>query len=984
MLSFMILPITMKLLPPVINLLFLSSLPCLGVAKGWNGTNGNWSDASKWSPAGVPATGDDVTFPIAGPAGFTVSFDQNASVRNYLQLGETYGGTLAAVGARTLTVTGPMTWSGGRITGAMTVLANGGVTINPSGSIRQLGDSGTTAPLLVNAGTFNLNASFSVAGRSSGGAGPHAQITNNGVFNFNGTAGLFGSTAGNYPGIFQNNSTVNKTGTGNASISITFNNSGSVNVSAGTLSIGNGTQTAGSSFSTTGSGIIVFNSSRVLSTGVSISSAATGRVVFGSGTATKLNGATYSVAGTTEITGALEIDAPVTMARLEMTAGSGTRRGPQALTVNGPFIWGGGVLEGTGVTIANGGITFNGSTTKTLGGTGGVATRLVNSGTANLESGFTINRGGCEFLNDEIFNHKASSNINAGPSGSGALGKFTNDGQFIKDDVGTGTISTVFDNLGSVTLNRGRVNFAGGGTDVVGSYNVAVNGVLGFTGGTRTLNSLCSVTGAGEVVFSGGNTTFNNSSYDTTGRTTVSDSGMAIFNMSSALYKGKTRLLYMTGGTRGGNGLLEVTQGFTWTAGTLASSSSTTANGVVMSGSGTKYLGNGGSGVGASLQNIGAGSMSGDSQLIIAGTISPTLSGSRFWNHGSMTASGNMSIVSQSHGGTDGAFINSSTGSFIRSEAGTTNDIGVLFQNSGSVSVSGGTLSFSGGFRQLAGQLALAGGTVSGRLDILGGSLTGSGTINGNTDLTGQLAPGASPGLLSFAGNLTLRPGSTTSMEIGGRTRGTNHDAFNVSGSLALGGALTVSLIDSFQPVAGDSFVLWNVTGAKSGSFSSVNLPALSGGLSWDTSELASAGILKVSGGTTAFTYNDYVSLYSLTEGPGGDDDGDGLSNLMEFMLASVPNNRSSAPRLQLARSGNTTTITLDVPETYYDNVSLWIEASQDLSAGSWSRITEKPAGGTWSSPATLTAPISGRRTLQVLITGPDPKRFYRVSGSYP
>ncbi len=973
---------TARIPPSVFRLLLLSSLPCLGVTKTWDGTNGNWNDANKWSPAGLPASGDDVIIPAPGVTVFTLSLNQNASIRNYTQNGATYGATLRATAAQTLTLSGPLTWSGGAITGGMTVVANGGVTISAAAANRQLGDGGATAPTLVNNGTFNLNASLYVAGRSTS-AGPHAQITNNGTFNFTGSAGLAGSISGNHRGIFQNNAgrTVNKTGNGAANLGITFNNLGSVNVSGGTLLIGEGTNPSGSSFSATGNGTLSIISNRTLGAGVTISG--NGTVDFGSGSATVINGATYNVTGTTRMSGALDINSAISLNHLELTTSSARRGGSANLTIGGTFTWSAGTLVGAGETIvnANGVINLGGGSGKNLGGAAGVATKLINNGTANLNgSNFNIHRAGAEFRNNGTFNHTAQFTLVAGTNGGGALGKFTNEGQYIKEDNGTGRVNTVFDNRGTVTINRGRVNFWGAGTDVDGEYIVGSNGTLGFGGGTRTLNFRCSVSGAGDVVFSSGTTTFNSGDYGITGRTTIEGSAVAVFHTAE---KATTRFLTMTGGTRSGNALLEASGAFTWNGGTLASGTSTTANGVLLGGASTKHLGTGGSGVGATFQNLGAGSMSGDSELVIAGTSSPTLAGSRFWNHGSIDSSGNMSITSESHGGNDGLFVNFPTGTFIKSGAGTTTGIGVLFQNAGSVSVTGGTLSFPGGFEQSGGQLVLGGGTVSGNLDINGGSLGGSGTIIGNTTNAATLAPGASAGFIDFNGNLTLESGSALSLEIGGTGRGTGHDAFDVSGTLILGGTLTVHLIEAYEPQPGDTFDLWNA-GATSGAFTAVNLPALSGELSWDTSQLVSAGTLKISGEGGSFTYDDYAALYSLAQGPDGDDDGDGLSNLIEFILASHPKDRDSAPFLRLERSGTTTTITLDVPGTPYDNVSMWIESSVNLALGSWSVVTTRPAGGAWSGPVSLSAPVGGRQTLEIQITESDPARFYRFGGSYP
>jgi len=53
-----------------------------------------------------------------------------------------------------------------------------------------------------------------------------------------------------------------------------------------------------------------------------------------------------------------------------------------------------------------------------------------------------------------------------------------------------------------------------------------------------------------------------------------------------------------------------------------------------------------------------------------------------------------------------------------------------------------------------------------------------------------------------------------------------------------------VDLADYFAPSAGESFEI--ILGATTGSFSQINLPALSNGLRWDTSNLYTTGTIRV------------------------------------------------------------------------------------------------------------------------------------------
>jgi hypothetical protein len=92
-------------------------------------------------------------------------------------------------------------------------------------------------------------------------------------------------------------------------------------------------------------------------------------------------------------------------------------------------------------------------------------------------------------------------------------------------------------------------------------------------------------------------------------------------------------------------------------------------------------------------------------------------------------------------------------------------------------------------------------------------------------------------------------------MELGGTTRGSAYDAIVASGNLSLGGALQLSLINGFLPEFGQSFDIldWNTI---SGEFSSLVLPSLSAGPSWNTSQLSTSGALSVISTVLAGDYN--------------------------------------------------------------------------------------------------------------------------------
>jgi len=115
-------------------------------------------------------------------------------------------------------------------------------------------------------------------------------------------------------------------------------------------------------------------------------------------------------------------------------------------------------------------------------------------------------------------------------------------------------------------------------------------------------------------------------------------------------------------------------------------------------------------------------------------------------------------------------------------------------------------------------------GTIQGigTLDVSSISFTNSGNIN----------PGTSPGILTVTGNYTQSSGGTLNTEIGGVTVGSLYDRLSISDSASWNGTLNLSLINSFMPADGNSFIIAS-SSVTSGLHSQVNWPALSSGLAW-------------------------------------------------------------------------------------------------------------------------------------------------------
>jgi Tol biopolymer transport system component len=127
------------------------------------------------------------------------------------------------------------------------------------------------------------------------------------------------------------------------------------------------------------------------------------------------------------------------------------------------------------------------------------------------------------------------------------------------------------------------------------------------------------------------------------------------------------------------------------------------------------------------------------------------------------------------------------------------------------------------------------------------GDFTGSGGSTGGGDIffEGDLQPGNSPASVTFDNNVSLGTSATTEIELAGLVAGTEHDQINVTGDLALNGVLNVTLLGGFSPALSDSFDILD-WGNISGTFDTINLPVLAGGLSWNTSELYTTGTLSI------------------------------------------------------------------------------------------------------------------------------------------
>jgi autotransporter-associated beta strand protein len=181
-----------------------------------------------------------------------------------------------------------------------------------------------------------------------------------------------------------------------------------------------------------------------------------------------------------------------------------------------------------------------------------------------------------------------------------------------------------------------------------------------------------------------------------------------------------------------------------------------------------------------------------------------------------------------------------------------------VFSGAGSLTFTGtgttiftGTNTNSGGTTVASGTLSVAGSSPTGTGDVFvasAGTLMGTGTIAGNSTVSGVLKPGNSPGYLSFTQNLTLNAGSTYQQDIAGATQASSATPVGASGyysfvnvgsqlTITSGATLTPRLANLFSaseagygssiyvPVLGDKFRIITA-GGITGRFTTLTQPA--------------------------------------------------------------------------------------------------------------------------------------------------------------
>ena len=176
-----------------------------------------------------------------------------------------------------------------------------------------------------------------------------------------------------------------------------------------------------------------------------------------------------------------------------------------------------------------------------------------------------------------------------------------------------------------------------------------------------------------------------------------------------------------------------------------------------------------------------------------------------------------------------GVHVNGPSGTLSKQGTGTSSSNGAIEINGGSVTVaSGQTLSFANDYSQTGGTTTVAaGGVLDANVPLTGGTLRGSGEVDGNvTNSSGTVAPGTSPGTLTVDGAYAQSAAGTLAIDVDGTAQGTGYDHLAVTGAATLNGTLAVVPGLGFDPALSDTFQFLT-SDSRTGTFATLTGAAL-------------------------------------------------------------------------------------------------------------------------------------------------------------
>lgn len=511
----------------VFSFVAIGSIRAADTTSNWLGGTGNWNDPVQWSTnPSFPNNGGGKTYSTFVNSG-SPTLNQNITVNKF-----TFGqsGTPTLLGTNILNVNTALSLNQGVLRG--------------SGTVNALG----TAAIAVSSNLYgwSLNLSGTTTWTGGLGLGNQSVIDNLAGATINLASGAFASFYVPHDDTGNQNAavrTLNNHGTincdaspGTATLDVSLNNSGTINVNSGTLVLSNGGPGNTGSFAVANGALLDFERTNLpggdiynFAAGSSI--AGGGSVKFGYGTF-NVSG-TYNIAGTTTIgggvkflstignlgnsvvingQGSLDLGAnSVTLNNFTLTRGALT--GTATLTVTNQMEWNEGSMVGGGVTNASGGVFFNGLTMtdqldRTLNCYGNSSVQTTNAYAGYLYFGLNgvINVMPAATFNGSRLSLQGSSTVGQ------ALGTFANYGTLIVDDPslnrGMSAFGSTFKNYGTIQITSStldvRSNIHPGASIIQESGAIVLNnGKIGDSVEIKAGTSMSGYGTSGAIINSG-------------------------------------------------------------------------------------------------------------------------------------------------------------------------------------------------------------------------------------------------------------------------------------------------------------------------------------------------------------------------------------------------------------------------------------------------------------------------------------------------
>jgi hypothetical protein len=510
---------------------------------------------------------------------------------------------------------------------------------------------------------------------------------------------------------------------------------------------------------------------------------------------------------------------------------------------------------GAGVTIQTGPIPNGSSSGLTLGSqyssiqlqgtildkTPGITTSLAgnwtNTGTINVSTGATLQLGG-SFT-------------------TSALGTINNTGGTINFTGNWDNSNTTF----TLTPSLGNITFpvTGGGTLTGGTFNA--------TGGTQLIVNSANFATLSNITIAAPISVGAEDRLAISGNVNLSGNTITLNGNNGGAY---TSTLAIGGQNLGGTGTILFNKGNTTTSDSITNNNNTSLTtigpGITLqagTGSGYIYAGVGYMNFsGNVITGVSAQSISFSSNVNFSGSVNVLASGSFTapsvinFNNGTISSAnyiinGNATLrLPGANIVTDNASItfNGSGSNLYSDPTASTNALAGLttIGQLGSLNVTGGrslpltlALDNQGTINISSGSML---GVYAGLTIDHGGLLTGAGTLAGSVSNSATVAPGSASSVLHITGNYTQSAAGNIDFLLSSKTI---YDALKVDGSTNLAGNAVVSDASGFTPALGETFTLLQLASPATGSFSTLELPPLTG-LAWNTSNLYTNGTISV------------------------------------------------------------------------------------------------------------------------------------------